>query len=156
MRSILFVALLVPALAAAQETLEPGARIRLLKTRQNVYEPRQTGIVLSATGDSATIRLDPDLASTQVFALSRLEVARGQRSLAREGAGIGAAAGLVVGFVLGYAGGEDCNQGDFICFDRSDTGAMGAFAGLCLGVVSGAVIGQFKKTDRWVRILPGR
>jgi hypothetical protein len=155
MRSIFLAVLLVPGLAVAQLPLDSGARVRVMKGL-NPYEPRRTGQVVTATGDSAVIRLSVDPASTRTYALSRLEVAQGQRTNALNGAGIGAVTGVVAGFALGYATGTDCGPHSFICFDRGDTGMMGAVVGAFFGTIGGAIIGRFTTTDKWVRLGPAR
>ena len=155
MRSILLAALLVPGIAAAQPPLDSGARVRVMKAL-NPYEPRQTGQVVTVTGDSAVIKLNADPASARTYALSRLEVAQGQRTNALNGAGIGAVTGVVAGFALGYAAGTDCRPDSFICFDRGDTGMAGAVVGALFGSIGGAIIGRFTTTDKWVRLGPAR
>jgi hypothetical protein len=155
MRSILLAALLVPGLAAAQPALDSGARVRVMKAL-NPYEPRQTGQLITVTGDSAVIKLNIDPGSTRTYALSRLEVAQGQRTNALKGAGIGAVTGVVVGFALGYAGGNDCRPDSMVCFKRSEIGMAGAVAGALFGTTAGAVIGRLTTTDKWVRLGPAR
>jgi hypothetical protein len=156
MRSLFLMILLVPALATAQGVLEPGARIRILKS-STAYEPRRTGSVLSVAGDSAIITLNAAPSTTQAFALSRLEVARGHRTHALTGARIGAITGLVLGFVGGYSSGSDCNGDElFVCFDRSTTGGLGAAVGAVYGVIAGGIAGRLIRTDRWVRLAPPR
>ena len=156
MRSLILMALLVPALAVAQGDLEPGARIRTLKS-PSAYEPRRTGVVLSVTGDSAVVKLNAFPATSQVFSRSRLEVARGKRGNGGKGAAIGAGTGAVVGFIAGFASGSNCTGDEvFICFDKPTTAGLGAAVGALYGLIAGGIVGRLIKTDRWVSLAPAR
>ena len=150
---LLILALFVPAILASQETIQAGNKVRTIPT-PGTYERPTTGVVLFAAGDSAVVRLVRDPSAPTTLALSRLEVSRGQRTNGGRGALIGLLAGGVGGYIAGYAGGDDCNHGEWICFDRRATGAMGAVAFGAIGSVVGAIIGHSTKTDRWVRLAP--
>lgn len=154
MRSIIL-ALFAPAILAGQETLQPGDRIRTLGMA-GTYEWRQPGVVVSASRDSAVVRLAGRPEGMTTLAFSNLEVVRGQRTQAGRGALVGLGVGALTGFLLGFAGGEDCTGQEFICFDRPSMGMIGATLGMPTGAVIGAVVGRFNKTDRWVRLAPGR
>ena len=152
MRFVL-IALVVPTLLAGQE-LQPGEKIRTVGLPGSSW--RQPGVVVSSTRDSAVVRLAGRPQGMSTVAFSNLEVARGQRTQAGRGALVGLGVGALAGFVLGFAGGEDCTGQEFICFDRPSMGMIGATLGMPTGAVIGAVVGRFNKTDRWVRLAPGR
>ena len=66
----------------------------------------------------------------------------------------GAVIGLAIGAVLGYAGGDDCDDEAWICFDRSDTAMFGAVTGIGVGALVGLAVGS---RERWTSAtLPGR
>jgi hypothetical protein len=156
MRSLILILLLAPALAVAQGSLEPGARIRILNSAPG-HEPWRTGSVVSVAGDSAVITMTGAQIRQQVFPLSRLEVARGKRTHGQKGAAIGAATGLVVGFIAGYSSGSNCSENEiFVCFDKPTSGGLGAVIGAFYGMVAGGVAGRLIKTDRWVSLGGGR
>jgi hypothetical protein len=72
----------------------------------------------------------------------RLRPGRKLRGLA-----IGLLAGIAVGAVVGYAGGEDCNPGGLVCFDRGTTAAAGATGMGLLGMGLGALVAPGEKWE---------
>ena len=65
----------------------------------------------------------------------------------RRGLAIGLLAGIAVGAAVGYAGGEDCNPGGLVCFDRGTTSAMGAAAIGLFGMAVGALVAPGEKWE---------
>ena len=154
MRSI-FLALLVPAVLAGQEPLQTGDTIRTIRT-PGTWERPQLGVVISTAADSALVRLATNPPTPATFAFAKLEVARGQRRHGGHGALIGLLTGGVAGFALGYAAGSDCTHDEWICFDRRSTGAAGAVGFGAIGTITGAIVGHYTKTVRWVKLAPPR
>jgi hypothetical protein len=93
--------------------------------------------------------------------LTRLEVARGRRSRAAEGAGLGFLTGAAVGGVLGLTACLDAAPSDRFGFSPQNDYCSGGNAGLGLvtagvfgagGAALGALVGVSIKTDHWHRI----
>jgi hypothetical protein len=64
----------------------------------------------------------------------------------KRGLAIGLLTGVAVGAAIGYAGGEDCNPGGWVCFDRGTTAAGGAIG---LGLVGLAVGALAAPGEQW-------
>jgi hypothetical protein len=60
---------------------------------------------------------------------------------------IGLLAGVAAGAAIGYAGGDDCNAGDLVCFDRGTTSAMGATGLGLVGLAVGALVAPGEKWE---------
>jgi hypothetical protein len=93
--------------------------------------------------------------------LTRLEVARGRRSRAAEGAGLGFLTGAAVGGVLGLTACIDAAPSDRFGFSTQNDYCSSGNAGLGLvvggvfgagGAALGALVGAAIKTDHWRRV----
>jgi hypothetical protein len=108
----LFLLLLAPSLAAAQVTLEPGARVRLIHAEQT--EPRKVGAIVSVTDDSVAvafwrIALSPDV---RQFPKSRIELLTATRRRTGLGMAIGAPTLAIAAYFWGMHGfGVYCDGG---------------------------------------------
>ena len=99
----------------------------------------------------AVTRDDGSVVDVPRAAIQELEIARGRRSHAKKGAIIGAAAGA--GFVLAAFAAEKGCDSDPRCGIYSSVFATVFGA---TGALVGAGIGAMVKTDRWVKVDPGR
>jgi len=123
-----------------------GDRIRL--KAPGVADRTIIGRLLRADQSAlAVTRDDGSVVDVPRSAIQELEVVRGRRSHAKTGAAIGAAA--MVGVVLA----TPCDSSVSPCDAYSAVYAV--FFGL-LGAAVGAGIGKMIKTDRWVKVDPGR
>lgn len=140
--ALLSVVVVTSVPAQASRPVPTGALVRV-RTANN---PSVVVGQLVALSDSALLvrQLDSGDVSIPRSDVERLEVRR--RVSRGENARKGALIGLAIGGVLGVAAGDDCDSGDFICFDRRATGAFGAFAGLSIGTLIGVVTGG---GERW-------
>ncbi len=124
----------------AQDTLSAGDKVRV-----TTEEERVVGYLTAIEGDQLT--LDASLV-LPIASVTRLEVNRGQKSMAGRGALIGAGAGAVAGGVTGLAVCAASSCG----FEADLTGVvvvvLGA-GGALLGAGIGALIGSGTKVDRW-------
>src|SRR6266545_1340668 len=139
------VAALAPRVAA-QDTLaiEPGERVRL------TLESRPSAVVgVLVTQDRDSLRVQPR-ADAPPVAFSREDVIGVDASLGRHGhAGTGALVGLLAGGVIGAAEGSSC-EGDFLC--PGPGGGALLLGGT--GLLFGALIGVFVRTERWDAVYP--
>ncbi len=125
---------------AAQDTLTAGDKVRVTTDKERVV-----GYLTAIEGDQLT--LDASLV-LPLASVTRLEVSRGQKSMAGRGALIGAGAGAVAGVVTGLAvcAASSCGfEADLTGVVALVLGAGGALVGAGIG----ALIGSFIKTDRW-------
>jgi hypothetical protein len=137
----------------SQSSLEPGARVRVLKVSDR-YEPRRTGVVLSLAGDSAVVRLQTEPPITQTFAFSRLERYAGKRTRAPEGTLIGAVVGGGIGFLLA-TGISTPRCGDaMLCLDRQQTRLQVTPVVMVIGMLVGHFRGKGHETERWKPVVP--
>ncbi len=124
----------------AQDTLTAGDKVRVTTDKERVV-----GYLTASERDQLTLdsRLVLPLAS-----VTRLEVSRGQKSMAGRGALIGAGAGAVAGVVTGLAvcAASSCGfEADLTGVVALVLGAGGALVGAGIG----ALIGSGTKVDRW-------
>ena len=145
-------ALLVVALSAiargtvAQDTLaiEAGERVRLTLA---VREDPVVGVLVAQDRDSLRVQPRPE---SSPIAFARADVTGVDASQGLHGhAGTGALVGLLAGGVAGAALGASC-QDDFLC--------PGAGGGALLlggtGLLFGALVGVFVRTERWEGVYP--
>jgi hypothetical protein len=126
---------------------EEGDRIRL--KAPGVADRAIIGRLLRADRSAlAVTRDDGSVVDVLRSAIQELEVARGRRSQATKGAAIGAAAGA--GALLAAAVGGGCDSDDPRCV------IYPVVLGAVIGGLVGAGIGAMVKTDRWVKVDPGR
>ena len=145
-------ALLLVALSAlargvpAQDTLaiERGERVRLtLSSGRSAV----VGVLVTQDRDSLRVQPRPD---AQPVAFPRATVTAVEASSGYHGhAGTGALVGLLAGGLVGAAAGSSCS-GDFIC--------PGAGGGALLlggtGLLFGALVGVFVRSERWEPVYP--
>ena len=144
--------LLLAALSAlargvsAQDTLaiERGERVRLtLSSGQSAV----VGVLVTQDRDSLRIQPRPDAAPV---AFPRARVTVVEASLGRHGhAGTGALVGLLAGGAAGAALGSSCS-GDFLC---PGTGGGALLLG-GTGLLFGALVGVFVRSERWESVYP--
>lgn len=151
------------AVAAAEHVTAPlaaGDRVRF--TRPDTVERTTATVVDSGPGwIVARPAQGGDPVRVPFDSLARLEVARGRRSRAAEGAAIGFIPGAVLGGLLafGVACLPDAAPREAAGFSPTDRTcnlagavlAIGAIGGTATGLV-GAAVGAFVKTDRWERV----
>jgi hypothetical protein len=145
-------ALLLAALSAlargvsAQDTLaiERGERVRLtLSSGRSAV----VGVLVTQDRDSLRIQPRPD---APPVAFPRASVTVVETSLGRHGhAGTGALVGLVAGGAAGAALGSSCS-GDFLC---PGTGGGALLLG-GTGLLFGALVGLFVRSERWESVYP--
>lgn len=156
--SILALALVFPASGEAQSgTLAAGTRIRVTSPSDDlkrhvttVSEVRGDSIVVAGRAGSRTIAL------TDVTAL---DISTGTRNRAMRYGLIGFGAGAAIGAVLGDKAHDDCSDNElgFCPVPVSD----GQFAGMsaaifgAAGLLTGAIVGSFQRTDRWEPLTVG-
>ena len=130
----------------AQDTLAiaPGERVRLtLESRPNVV----VGVLVTQDRDSLRVQTHPD---APPLAFARAGVTSVEASLGNHGhAGTGALVGLVAGGLVGAAEGASCSD-EWLC--------PGAGGGALLlggaGLLFGALVGVFVRTERWEAVYP--
>jgi hypothetical protein len=113
--------------------------------------PRRRGTLVAVERDALVVSLDRDRPPTQIplASIDRLEVARGRRSAAREGAALGALAGAACGAVLTTAFGKGLCGGGAHCGVSTGwvLGGAGVFA--AAGAAVGSLVGLPFQKDRW-------
>ena len=130
---------------AAQDTLTAGDKVRV-----TTEEERVVGSLVSLDDNQLTLTTEARDSSLvlPLASLTKLEVSRGQKSMAGRGAliGLGAGAAVGVGTALVACAGGDCNtDGDITGALALGLGAGGALVGAGIG----ALIGSSIKVDRW-------
>jgi hypothetical protein len=140
-----------PLPAAADEpagdaTLVPGKRLRF----RTLTEGRRTATFVAVQDDVLVVRLGAQSAVVRVplADVRTIEVSTGKRSLANEGALIGAVPGVVVGGFLGSL--SACFQ--YPDCDRPTAAVFGALVLGTLAALIGAAFGAMFSTDRWQRL----
>jgi hypothetical protein len=132
--------------AAAQDTLkiDPGERVRL-----TLSSGRSAVVGVLVTQDHDSLRVRPR-ADAPPVALPRASLAGVEASLGRHGhAGTGALVGLLAGGAAGAALGSSCS-GDFLC---PGTGGGALLLG-GTGLLFGALVGVFVRSERWQPVYP--
>lgn len=109
------------------------------------------GTLEGVIGDSLRIRQAPEgqAISVRVGPKVRVFVSTGRRSNIGRGAAIGGGVGAVAGGIMGYASGQDCNGGEWLCFDRQTVAGMGAVSLGFVGLLGGLVVGALVHHDIW-------
>ena len=158
---VLLVALVVPVTAEAQSSsLAVGARVRVTSPRDDLKnhvatltQVRDDSIVIAGHTGSRTIGLDN---------VTAIDISAGRRSHFLQDAGIGLGVGALAGGFIGYFSYEECDEEGFMaCFmvpdSRMESAAFGGAVLGGVGLVAGAIIGAFRRTDRWeAASLPAR
>lgn len=132
---------------ASATTVSPGDKVRLTPSGRG---GRFTAMIIEVEPEAVVVRRKPGAAPLRVplKSLQLLEVTRGQRGHAGEGALIGAVPGFVFGFL---ASGLACIDAERPCWGIDE----GIFAGVLLGgltAAAGALVGATFHTDRWTPV----
>ncbi len=134
--------------ATAQDSLPVRAGDRVRVTAPDLGIRKQAGRFAALRADTLVVAVADSTMTLPVASMTRLEVSRGQKSRAGQGAGIGLLGGGLLGFLIS----RNCTEGTgFIdtrraCIQISTVG--GAVVGTLLGLAVGAVI----MTDRWQEV----
>ncbi len=139
----------VPASATSQEPppVKVGDRVRV--TAPDLGIRKQAGRFEALRADTMVVAVADSTMTFPVAFVTRLEVSRGQKSRAGQGAGIGLLGGGLLGFLISS---RNCTEGTgFLdtreaCIQVSTVG--GAIVGTFLGLAVGAVI----MTDHWQEV----
>ncbi len=137
------------ASATAQEPppVKVGDRVRV--TAPDLGIRKQAGRFEALRADTLVVAVADSTMTFPVASVTRLEVSRGQKSRAGQGAGIGLLGGGLLGFLISS---RNCTEGAGVldtreaCIQVSTVG--GAVVGTFLGLAFGAVI----MTDRWQEV----
>ena len=149
--------------ACADTSLSPGARVRIVLTRDSLgardardapsgarrasrREIAYVGTLIDATSRSIVLRPDRSADTVEIAhdSIARAQLSRGNSRGGRMGKAF--LIGAVFGAGFGFAVGEDCGQNDFICFDRGETVPLSVlgFGGL------GALLGAITWREQWI------
>jgi outer membrane lipoprotein SlyB len=142
----------LPAQTDQRVPLGKRVRITMPDTMSAVERPvggRPLVVIgnLVAMSDSAmSIRNDvtSGYVTVPLSRVQRLEVSTG--SDRTTSAVVGGLIGLGIGGVAGYSSGDDCPNGDWLCFPREDTAVIGAVLGAAVGTLIGVLGGR---GERW-------
>jgi len=149
--SLLVLALLFPALALGQSaSLAAGARVRLTSPADQLEKHVTT--VTEMRGDSIVVA---GRSGSRIIALrnvTALDISTGTRNrVVRDGL-IGFGAGALIGAVVGADAADECSDQAY-CISPFDSGGEAAALGIVVfgaaGLVAGAIVGAFDRTDRW-------
>lgn len=142
----------LPVLAdeTASAPLAEGDRVRV--RAPGVADRAILGRLLRADlGALVVTRDDGSVVEVPRSSIQALEISRGQGSHAKRGAVVGAGAGAGVVLALTAAeGGCDPDLGGCTAY------FVGGAVSAAVGALVGAGIGSMIKTDRWVKVDPGR
>lgn len=143
-------------LAACASHPEPIGTAGIVGERARIFRsPDSTtpyvGILRSYDGDTATLESsDGPLLPFTLSPSARLEISRGTRSHAGQGAAIGAVIG---GAGLALLGAVNCSNDDgFFDVGPGECAAAGALLGGAAGALVGLVIGSTQHSESWVEV----
>ena len=129
-----------------------GEKVRVTATGSGLDD--ETGVVVDADAQSVTVSLGPGKPPVRIplSSIKRLDVARGRRTAAKEGAISGGILGLVLGVLAVHT------VSHALCENATDCDASPQGYGIGAGVFAaggaglGALVGLAIKTDRWERV----
>lgn len=126
-----------------------GERARIYPSRDSARP--YVGILRSYDGDMATLESpDGPQITLPLSPSARLEISRGTRSHAGQGAAIGTLVGAVG---LAVAGAANCSNDDgFFDIGPGECAAAGALLGGAAGALVGLVIGSNQHSESWVEV----
>jgi hypothetical protein len=138
-------------LAEDNASVRPGSRVRI--TTSAGGSKRLIGTIVAEDEASLTLETAGHRETMTVprTALMTVEVSR-RRSQRGRGAGRGALAGGFIGAILGYASGDDCSQGQWLCFSHETM----ATAGIIVFAPIGALIGAIASPGEHWELAPNR
>lgn len=154
------VALSVVNVAAAQApAVSAGMRVRV--TAPQAHLKNQVTTVTEARGDSLTLSVRGGHRTVAVSDITSLEISTGQRRRVVVDALLGFGAGAIAGGIIGAATYEECEADGFgiigcafLPQSRGHAATEGAIFLGAAGLVTGAIVGIFHRTDVWQRKLP--
>ena len=114
----------------------------------------KTGVVVQADAQSLTVSLGFKKPPVRIplASIQRLEVARGRRTAAKEGAISGGIVGVVLGVAAVYVASHALCEYDTDCDASPQAYGLGIAAFAAGGAGLGALVGLAIKTDRWERV----
>ncbi|MEX1186311.1 MAG: hypothetical protein WEA80_06955 [Gemmatimonadaceae bacterium] len=136
--------------AAQMAGLGAGSRVRVTSPRDDLN--KHVGTVLEVRGDSVVIAGRHGSRTIALANVTRLDVSTGTRRHVGRGALIGLGVGALLGLTVVDEGVEDCTDEFLICpvpVSRAQMATAGALVSGAAGVVIGAIVGAFVKSDRW-------
>lgn len=116
---------------------------------------REKGVVVQTDAETLTVSLGSGQPPVRIplASVERLEVARGRRTTAREGALVGGlAGGVLAGLAVGGLMQALCENGSDCSGETARASLVGAAIVGTAGAGAGALIGLVIKTDRWERL----
>lgn len=139
--ALVALAILLPAGAVHGQETDSGLAGRRVRIETRAESKPRTGVLVGATADTLTIRVDPSGVLSEVprAAVVDLRVSRGVRRETLRGLLAGAAAWVVI---VGVEAAIDT-------LDESGVGEPAFIGGLLAG---GAAIGSLVKRERWERV----
>jgi len=153
---VLATALLAPVVADAQApAVVAGTRVRV--TAPSIDLRRHVTTIVDVRGDSIVFGVPDNPRSVALSDVTALEVSAGKHRRFLRSAALGLGIGAIVGAVVGAATYEECVPTEFLdCLLADESrGQSAATGGVVLGVVgllTGAVVGAVRRTDRWVSV----
>lgn len=153
---VLATALLAPVVADAQApVVVAGARVRV--TAPSIDLRRHVTTVVDVRGDSIVLGVRDNSRSVALSDVTALEVSAGKHRRFLRSTGMGLGIGAIVGAVVGAASYEECVSTEFLgCFlapeSRAQSAIMGGAVLGAAGLLTGAVVGVVRRTDRWVSV----
>jgi hypothetical protein len=151
--AVLALAMLLPVIAGGQAPpAAVGARVRVTAPSHDLE--RETTTIMDVRGDSIVIG---DRHASRAIALTdvtALEVSTGKRRHVLRDAGLGSGIGIVAGLVVGAVTYKECVSTGFGgCWmapeSRTESAGYGAVLFGAAGLVTGAIVGLFDRTDQW-------
>ena len=149
-------AFLGPVVAHAQApAVVAGTRVRV--TAPSVDLRRHVTTIVDVRGDSIVFGVSDNSRSVALSDVTALEVSAGKHRRFLRSAGLGLGIGAIIGAVVGAATYQECVPTEFLgCLvapeSRAQSAAMGGVALGGVGLLTGAVVGALRRTDRWVSV----
>ncbi len=153
---VLTTALLAPVVADAQApAVAAGTRVRV--TAPSIDLRRHVTTIVDVRGDSIVFGVSNNSRSVALSDVTALEVSAGKHRRFLRNAGLGLGIGAIVGAVVGAATYEECVPTEFLdCFladeSRGQSAVTGGVVLGAVGLLTGAVVGVLRRTDRWVSV----
>jgi hypothetical protein len=153
---ILAAAFLAPVAADAQTpAVVAGARVRV--TAPSIDLRRHATTIVDVRGDSLVLGVRDGSRSVALSDVTALDVSAGKRRRFLRSAGLGLGIGAIVGAVVGAATHDECVPTEFLdCLlspeSRAESAVMGGVVLGAVGLLTGAVVGAVRRTDRWVAV----
>lgn len=151
---VLATALLAPVVADAQApVVVAGTRIRV--TAPSIDLKRHVTTIVDVRGDSIVFGSSDNSRSVALSDVTALEVSAGKHRRFLRAAGLGLGIGAIIGAAIGAGTYEECVPTEFLgCLlapeSRAQSAAMGGVVLGGVGLLTGAVVGALRRTDRWV------